>query len=50
MKIPFVALCALIVVSSLLVSVFLVPFMWDAAGYIENVLINLYPNPKDYLQ
>jgi len=42
MNIPFVPLCTFVVITTLLVSVFLAPILWDAAGYIEQLLNNIY--------
>ena len=40
MNISFVAQCAIVVITSLLVSVILAPYLWDAAGYVETILNN----------
>lgn len=42
MKISFVMLCTTIVFTALLTAYGLAPLMWDAAGYIEGILNNVY--------
>lgn len=38
----FAQLCTLIVVSTLIISYFLIPILWDAVGHIETVLNTVY--------
>jgi len=49
MRLSFVALCASVVVTTLLVSMLLAPILWSAAGYIENIITLIY-NPMENLQ
>lgn len=42
MNISFGALCAIVVVITLLTAYGLAPLMWDAAGYVEGILNNVY--------
>ena len=42
MKLSFITICALVTVGAFIVSIFVAPIMWDAAGYIETILNNAY--------
>ena len=49
MTLSFNAICAIVVVVSLITSVLLAPILWDAAGYVEHILNKIY-NPMENLR
>lgn len=38
----FVQLCATVVICTLVMAAVLAPVLWDAAGYVENILNTIY--------
>lgn len=48
MKVPFLIYCALVVIGALAVTMFVAPLLWEAAGYVNDILENLATCGRPY--